>query len=169
MPKAESQSRPCTRWRSWRAMTPKTITSSVAISGCDQTQAPDAQRLDLKDEPEDHAQDPQEPHRAAQEVADEVKTEAQLLGRRSRRPALCHRRGSGEPAGDQRQHDDLSRHSCRPLQLQLPQSTTPMVVSTQLVHKSSRHGSREREEIADRRSDSRQCRAAVRPTRGRTW
>ena len=34
MPSAESQSRPCTRCGSCTAITPKTITSSVAMSGC---------------------------------------------------------------------------------------------------------------------------------------
>ena len=103
-----------------------------------QTQAPDPQCLDLKDKAQDHAQDPQKPDRAAEEVADQAQAEAELLGSRGSRPALRHRRRRGEAAGDQRQHDHPTRHARHLLQLQLPLSTTPMVVPTQLVHKSSR-------------------------------
>lgn len=112
-----------------------------------QTQTPDAERLNLKAKSEDHAQNPQEPNRASEEVADEAQAETQLLGCGGGRPALCHRRGGSEPTGDQRQQDDLNRHARYPLQLPLPQSTTPMVVSTQLVHKSSRNRSRKQGEI----------------------
>jgi hypothetical protein len=58
--------------------------------GLDHTEAPDAQCRNLEHEPEDHAEDAKKPDRPPEEVAHQLQVEAELAGRRSRRPALGH-------------------------------------------------------------------------------